>query len=254
MSIQRIESAYAYCLDKKIKPSEMSVLIGLAYCANATTGACFPSDPYIGRLVHVAASTVQDARNRLRNAGIIDWVQRKAGNNAQTSNSYRFLFPMMKLKSARESYQQVVDNSASQYTISTPPPPHEAVPPTPADGVPPPRQMVTNTENKKKKNTSSFPSQPKYVVDRHTDQESSIQWAMRICNVDDMRNRKTFSHYMVNIPANDLHDLLEGFEDSLRKGELKTRKSPAAYLTDMFKKMQPANSDTQPSGQQPPSA
>ena len=101
MSIERIESAYAHCMDRKdISGPQMAVLLALGYCANAKTGLCCPSYGYISRLTHLGQETARRAATALREKKLIDWRSGMT-EDGNISNTYEFLFGEEKLVSRR---------------------------------------------------------------------------------------------------------------------------------------------------------
>ena len=145
MSIRRIESAYATFLDdKRLSGTDMSVLVALAYAANEKRDEdCFPSYGFLAQMSHFRESAVSNACKRLRGLKIIDWTSggkgRQGGN---VSNKYRFLFPLCKMLSRRERYQQLGEPPTPPQGVPTP---TERVPYTARKGTLP-RQEVSNTE------------------------------------------------------------------------------------------------------------
>ena len=258
MSIRRIESAYATFLDdKRMSGTEMSVLVALAYVANEKRDEdCYPSDGYLTELTHLSGATVRNARNKLRSRKIIDWISggkgRQGGN---ISNRYRFLFPHLKMLSKRDRYQP----------LDGPPTLSPSVP-TPADSVPYAtsertlrQQVATNTEETPKKTSESntenkgvvplsdfeFKFEPG-VVDKSEsapekpklpdlEKVSVVEEAMRVCGVDDFKNKQAFSSVMLRKNPRDCLEEIITFESEIRQGEHDNAKNLAAILTKRLK-------------------
>jgi hypothetical protein len=75
-------------LDPKLKPTDWLVLRQLLEHLNTTTGECFPSDERIRSQIGTAREVVQRSRQRLRDAGYIDWPPSKGGRSI--ANRYAF--------------------------------------------------------------------------------------------------------------------------------------------------------------------
>ena len=153
MSIKRIESCYATFLgDKGIDGTAMSVLIALAYCANERNDEnCYPSDSYLEQLTHFTPTAIRNARRRLKEKNIINWIS--GGSNREygnISNRYQFLFPLKKLESKRERYQQLSTCPPSLPASPTPPPTARGAVPPARRAVPPrTRNRLTRKEHPK---------------------------------------------------------------------------------------------------------
>ena len=258
MSIRRIESAYAtFFGDKRLSSTDMSILVALAYIANEKRDEeCFPSHGYLAEMSHFGDSAVGDACKRLRDLKIIDWVSggkgRQGGN---ISNKYRFLFPHCKMLSRRERYQQ----------FGEPPTPPERVP-TPPEGEPypvregsVPRQEGSNTEGTPKRTSESntensgvvplsdfeFKFEPGIVEKPESapvkskmpdpEKVSVVDEAMRVCGVNDMDNKRTFTLVMLTKNPGDCLEEIMTFESEVRQGEHDKAKNLAAILTKRLK-------------------
>ena len=247
MSIRRIESAYANFLDdEKMSAAEMSVLVALAYVANEKREEdCYPSDRYLKLLTHLGDRTIRSARNSLRSRKVIDWISggmsRQGGN---VSNRYRFLFPYLKMPSQRERYQPLA------MTRPTAP---AAVPTAPA-AVPygtsrrtHRQELPTNTKGTLKKTSEEKPENRgvprlsdfefKFDFPRTPDREkvSVVDEAMRVCKVNDVENKRTFTSVMLTKnPADCLEEIMT-FESEIRQGEHAKAKNLPAILTARLK-------------------
>ena len=258
MSIRRIESAYATFLeDRKMSAAEMSVLVALAYVANEKRDEdCFPSDSYLKLLTHLGDRTIRLARNNLRSRKIIDWISggmgRQGGN---ISNRYRFLFPHLKMPTQRERYQQLGEPPTAQVAVPTAP---DAVPsgkdcrtlrqqlPTNTEGTPK-KTSESNTENKGVVPLSDFEfkfepevvEKPEraLVKPKMPDPEkvSVVDEAMRVCGVNDMDNKRTFTLVMLTKNPGDCLEEIMTFESEVRQGEHDKAKNLAAILTKRLK-------------------
>lgn len=127
MSLECIEGAYAACLgDKRITGTQMATLICLCWHANPKSRECFPSTERISQMTHFGTTAVEEARRRLRELGLIDWLPGGQDATGKLTNRYYFKFPMQKMRDvARSRYEtalerhQAVDNS--KYPPYTPP-------------------------------------------------------------------------------------------------------------------------------------
>ena len=258
MSIRRIESAYAtFFGDERLSSRDMSILVALAYVANEKQGeVCFPSQSYLSKMSHFSESIVGNACNRLRELKIIDWISGgKSRQGGNINNRYRFLFPHCKMQSRRERYQQ----------LGEPPTPPEREP-TPPDGEPYPvregtlpRQEGSNTEGTPKRTSESntenkgvvplsdfeFKFEPEVVEKperalvkpKMPDPEkvSVVDEAMRVCGVNDMDNKRTFTLVMLTKNPGDCLEEIMTFESEVRQGEHDKAKNLAAILTKRLK-------------------
>lgn len=244
MSIARIESAYAYFLGKEMSGPQMSVLQALAYCANQKENErCFPSDAFLSKLTHLGDKTVERARKALRDKhGAIIWEKggRKGGSNV--SNRYRFLFPLVTMKSAYESYETV---TATPPAVTLTPPIRQSDPTLPSE-----RRSNTEatlkTTLKSKPETSPTPSFDfKFAGCSGTgtrtfdpfdhDHSSPLQAAMALCGVKDADNNKTFGKYMGCLGVPKSWDIVDTFRSEINQGEHDNARNLAAILTKRLK-------------------
>jgi len=245
MSIRRIESAYAYFLDKEMSGPQMSVLQALAYCANQKEGErCFPSDAYLSQLTHLGDKTVERARKALRDKHkAIIWEKggKKGGNNV--TNRYRFLFPIVKMKSAYEDYETVTETPP---TVTLTPPLRQSDP-TPPSGRRSNTEIIRKTTSESKPESCPTPSfdikfagcadKGMSIADAFDHELSSPQRAaMALCGVNDAYNNKTFGKYMGFIGMTESWYVVDAFRSEIEKnGEHKNAKNRAAILTSRLK-------------------
>jgi len=268
MSIKRIESAYAYYLDKKMSSAQMAVLQALAYSANEKNDeACYPSLATIARLAHVTDRTATAACKALRDMGAIKWDSGGQSGGLNVANTYKFLFPQMKMPSRKEQYVSVLagrtneqseggEDTSLRFRSSFP-----TGTETPSGGVV--KQIPTNTEYKGNFNSESNseskseePPHPSFEMEsvlrsvsdgksrdpRMTNSDieaavydrehsSPIQAAMRVCGVTDVENNRTFTNIAIWRDKNALFDAIEKFWGEIKAGEHDGLNNRAAELT-----------------------
>lgn len=275
MGISRIESAYAYFLDKKgISGTQMAVLQALSFCANELNHEeCHPSIAYLAQLTHFSESRISPACQALRDMNAIDWIPGGQYNGMNLANTYAFKFPLVKMKKKRERYE-AINQERVGCPRSEPPVPSLRTPGTPAareghprseGGVPPQRETnkeykeesnpQSNSESKGAPPTFDLGSVLKSVSDsgRHDprsangsiddvvhDRSVSPHYAaLRVCGVDDVDNKKTFNNYALafyNLGKMDaMFDVIETFWGEIKAGEHDGVQNRAAVLTSRLK-------------------
>jgi len=262
MSISRIESAYAYFLDRKISLTQMAVLQALAYHANEETEECHPSNATLAREVHTSANTVGTACKALKKMGAIDWVKGGQFEGVNVANVYTFLFPRMKMPTKRERYEAILAKRGvtkqNGHRAQAPLPQYQSPLGTgtqsPSAGVP--TQFGSNTEDNRNPKTKikserepegALPSfdfkfagcanKGMSIADAFDhDRSSPQQAAMALCGVNDVHNQRTFGKYMGIIGMTESWYVVDAFRLEIEKnGEHKNAKNRAAILTGRLK-------------------
>jgi len=272
VSFKRVEAAYAHFMgDSTVDGAMMSSLQALAFVANANDGErCFPSEAYIASLTHDSLSTVKRALGKLKEKGIVDWVQggNVAGRNL--ANTYRFLFPLVGMGSGRTRYERLkeppkvslVPEAANIPPVQDEPPVGSFCTPGYVQDEPPVGSgRTTNKElsgdnNKvsKSEGTSmpmisiedfskdvaaryyAIPNVPSQPVPRPASPPpegpySPIREAMRVCGVTDRENAATFTRVMAWRDIQDCLEVIWRFDSEIRAGEHGKLRNKAAELT-----------------------
>lgn len=246
MSIRRIESIYATCMDRtEMTCPQMAVLLALGFCANAETERCFPSKLFLAKLTHCGESTVERACSELRKAGLIDWRKGGMGPSGLQSNSYVFTFPHRRMGSRREGYQQLTANPPSERGYATPT--ARVVPPR-SEGYPPPERggKSVGTQKEIGSEVGSDRTDAKISFERPTQDGvttlqafslpraatameasalqkragvSLVREAMRVCGVRDADNARVFSSEMCRHDQSAILECIFTLESELRAGE-----------------------------------
>ena len=263
MSIERIESAYAHCMDRKdVTGPQMAVLAALCYCANAKTGLCCPSFGYLSRLTHYDPETTRRAAVALRDKQLIDW---RSGltEDGNVSNTYAFLFENKKLVSRRKSRVYKPIGKSPVGSVSEAPLSSLCGYPIRTVRVPYPRcagtlssQRGTNTEEKPKENSvdnSVAPartevryltpeSMPDFRATRPTlmpkaESRALVDEAMAACDVEGMDDRRVFMSEMMKHRSDDVRECILTFASERQQGEHVNAQKPAAVLMSRLKKL-----------------
>lgn len=270
MSIKRIESAYAYYLDKKMSSAQMAVLQALAYSANEKNNeACYPSLARLAELTHLSGSTVERACKDLRAMNAISWKRGGRFDGLNIANIYTFVFPHTKMLSQSERYDSVL-SKMERFHHDDAPVPSPCTPGTftVREGYPRgegsvPSQSVSNTEYSRNVNTelnaeskSEGLPHPSFDIGsvlkcvsggksrdpRMTNSDieaavydrehsSPVLAAMRVCGVTDAENNRTFSNIAIWRDKNALFNVIERFWGEIKAGEHDDLKNRAAELT-----------------------
>jgi len=269
MSIKRIESAYAYFLDKKeMSGTQMAVLQALAYSANEKNHEkCYPSGATLAKMTHFSDRAVDHACQALRDMNVIDWVSGGQVDGINLANDYTFKFPLVKMKTRTERYEAI----AAQRGMDRPPSTAADAPQyrtscttggaSPAEGVG--HQVRTNTECKEninpQSNSESKGAPPTFdfgsvfkranggavhdprsannsIDDVVHDRSVSPHYAaLRVCGVDDIENKKTFNNYALAFYSlgkmDMMFDVIETFWGQIKQGEHDGLRNRAAELT-----------------------
>jgi len=274
MSIKRIESAYAYFLDKKeMSGTQMAVLQALAFSANEKNHEkCYPSGATLAKMTHFSDRAVDLACQALRDMNVIDWVSGGQVDGINLANDYTFKFPLVKMKTRRERYAEVASQRGMGQPLGTAPdaPQYRTSCTTggasPAEGVV--HQVRTNKEYNEESNpqfkSESRDAPPTFDVGSvfksasgggrrdsrsangciddvvHDRTVSPHHAALRVCDVDDIDNKKTFNNYAIafyNLGKMDaMFDEIEAFWGEIKQGEHDGLRNRAAELTNRLKR------------------
>lgn len=103
-----------------LSPTQMSVLLALAYTANNKTGACYPGKGHLQALTLFGQTAVDKACADLEEKGLIGIQSRRLNARYNMSNSYSFLTANWPKRPSYEPIDDVDDDAESPRTVTTP--------------------------------------------------------------------------------------------------------------------------------------
>lgn len=91
MNSELLYAVYHNIEEKATTNTEQALLAYLAYMCQAKTDCCYPSVKTMSRMTHMGPTTIDSAKNSLRDKGYLSWV---SGNINNTPNTYRLHLPL----------------------------------------------------------------------------------------------------------------------------------------------------------------